>query len=196
MSMRVHNLNLPVDDDCVEVLEIGDTVYLTGIVCTARDMAHLRIKRLLDDGIRLPIDWKGGAVIHAGPMMVKKEDKWNLSAIGPTTSIRMEPYAAMIGNLGVKLIVGKGGMADASLQQFSRHKQAYLQAPCGCAALLATGVTEVLDVHWLENGMPEAMWVLRVKRFGPFIVTMDSHGHSRYDELRESAGQIVATLQS
>lgn len=194
--MRVHNLNLPINDDCVETLKIGDTVYLTGVVCTARDMAHLKIKHLLEEGKPLPVDWRGGAVIHAGPVVIKNENKWKLSVIGPTTSIRMEPYAAMVGDLGVKLIVGKGGMAGASLQQFSQHKQAYLQAPPGCAVLLASGVTEVLDAFWLENGMPEAMWVLKVKQFGPFIVTMDSQGHSRYDELRESADHIIATMQS
>ena len=194
--MRVHNLNLPIDDDCVEDLEVGDTVYLTGVVCTARDMAHLKIKRLLDEKKLPPIDWKGGAVIHAGPVVIKNDHQWKLSVIGPTTSIRMEPYAAMVGNLGVKLLVGKGGMAAASLQQFSQHKQAYLQAPCGCAALLSSGVQEVLDVIWLESGMPEAMWILKVEHFGPFIVTMDSHGHSRYDELRASAEHIIDAMQN
>lgn len=194
--MRLHKLNLPTNDDCVEALKVGDTVYLTGVVCTARDMAHLKIKRLLEEKKPLPVDWKGGAVIHAGPVVIKNQDKWKLSVIGPTTSIRMEPYAAMVGDLGVKLIVGKGGMGGASLEQFSVHKQAYLQAPPGCAVLLASGVTEVLGAFWLENGMPEAIWVLKVKQFGPFIVTMDCYGHSRYGELRESAERIITTMQN
>lgn len=194
--MLVHDLSLPINDDCVQTLKIGDTVYLTGIVCTARDTAHLRIKQLLDEGDVLPIDWRGSALIHAGPIAMKNENGWDLAVIGPTTSIRMEPYAEMIGNLGVKLIVGKGGMAASSLQHFSLHKQAYLQAPCGCAALLATGVKEVLNAIWLEDGMPEAMWVLRVEHFGPFIVMMDCRGHSRYDELRQSAERIITNMKN
>ena len=79
--MRVPNLNLPINDDCVETLEVGDTVYLTGVVCTARDMAHLKIKRLLEEGKPLPVDWHGSAVIHAGPVVIKNENKWKLSVL-------------------------------------------------------------------------------------------------------------------
>jgi tartrate/fumarate subfamily iron-sulfur-dependent hydro-lyase beta chain len=192
--MRVHDLTLPISDERVEDLEIGDTVYLNGVVCTARDMAHLKIKRLLEEGKPLPVDCKGGAVIHAGPVVIKEDGKWRLSVIGPTTSIRMEPYAAMVGELGVKILVGKGGMAAASAQAFARHKQVYLQAPPGCAVLLADGVKDVLDVFGLESGMPEAMWVLKVEKFGPLVVTMDARGRSRYDELRGSADQIIAEM--
>lgn len=192
--MAIHNLNLPVNDAQVEHLQIGDTVYLTGTVYTARDMAHLEIKKLLAAGKPLPVEMAGRAIFHAGPVVRKQSDGWELVVIGPTTSIRMEPHARMIGELGVKLIIGKGGLAKDSREMFAKHKQAYLQAAPGCAVQLAAGVKKVLNVYWLENGMPEAMWELAVEKFGPFIVTMDSKGGSRYDDVRAVATDRIKEL--
>lgn len=192
--MAVHSLTLPVDDAQVEKLQIGDTVYLTGMVYTARDMAHLEIRKLVDKGAPLPVDLKGGAIFHAGPVMRKKGDGWEMVVIGPTTSIRMEPHARMVGELGVKLIIGKGGLAKDSREMFAKHKQAYLQAAPGCAVQLAAGVKKVPNVYWFENGMPEAMWALEVEKFGPFIVTMDTKGQSRYDDLRAFAATKIKEI--
>ena len=90
-------------------LDVGDVVYLSGTIFTARDMAHLKIQGLLDRGAPLPKDFNGSAVFHAGPVCLKNEDgSWRLNVIGPTTSIRMEPYADMVGRLGVKAVLGKG----------------------------------------------------------------------------------------
>ena len=192
--MSVHELTLPVADETVDALAVGDTVYLTGIVRTARDMAHLQIKKLLEEGKPLPEELKGSAIFHAGPVALKEGDGWRLNVIGPTTSIRMEPHADMVGKLGIKLIIGKGGMAAGSQEAFTKYKQAYLQAAPGCAVQIASGVKAIKNVHWLENGMPEAMWVLDVQRFGPFVVTMDAHGNSRYDEIKASAIKIIADM--
>jgi fumarate hydratase subunit beta/L(+)-tartrate dehydratase beta subunit len=168
-------------------MNIGDTVYLTGTVYTARDMAHLEIKKLLENGQELPVELSGRAIFHAGPVVRKREDGWEMIVVGPTTSIRMEPHAKMVGELDVKLIIGKGGLSKDSKEAFQKYKQVYLQAAPGCAVQLAAGVTAVPNVYWLENGMPEAMWELAVENFGPFIVTMDSKGNSRYDEIKAAA---------
>jgi fumarate hydratase subunit beta/L(+)-tartrate dehydratase beta subunit len=192
--MAEYNFTLPVNTEQVEQLQIGDTVYLTGTVYTARDMAHLEIKKLLAQGAALPVEFAGRAIFHAGPVVRKNGDEWELVVVGPTTSIRMEPYAQMTGELGVKLIIGKGGLAKDSKEMFKRHKQAYLQAAPGCAVQLATGVKKIKTAYWLENGMPEAMWVLEVERFGPFVVTMDAKGNSRYDEVKENAFQRIKEL--
>lgn len=192
--MSVHELTLPVADETVDALAVGDTVYLTGIVRTARDMAHLQIRKLLEEGKPLPEELKGSAIFHAGPVALKEGDGWRLNVIGPTTSIRMEPHADMVGKLGIKLIIGKGGMAASSQEAFKKYKQAYLQAAPGCAVQIASGVKAIKNVHWLENGMPEAMWVLDVQRFGPFVVTMDAHGNSRYDEIKASANKAIADM--
>ena len=193
--MKTHELTLPVDNAQIEKLDIGDTVYLSGIVCTARDMGHLEMKQLIEQKKPLPIDLHGMAIFHAGPVCVKDDSgKWTLRVIGPTTSIRMEPHADWVGkDLGAKLIIGKGGMAQGSLDAFKQYKQAYLQAVPGCAVLLSEGVKSVKDVFWLENGMPEAMWVLNVEHFGPFIVTMDCKGNSRYEDVKSKARKVLET---
>jgi len=193
--MAEYTINLPATDADVEKLEVGDTVYLNGVVCTARDMAHLQMRELVEKGEALPEKIAGGAIFHAGPVMKKDEnDQWKLRVIGPTTSIRMEPHADFMGQMGVKLIIGKGGMGQDSLKAFQNYKQAYLQAAPGCAVVLAAGIKDVKAVHWFENGMPEAMWVLQAEKFGPFVVTMDCKGNSRYDEVKSNARGIASEI--
>ena len=174
--MAEYTLNLPATDEDVEKLNIGDTVYINGTVCTARDMAHLQMRELIENGKELPEKIAGGAIFHAGPVMKKDEnDQWKLR---------------------VKLIIGKGGMGDDSLAAFQKYKQAYLQAAPGCAVVLAAGIKDVKNVHWYENGMPEAMWVLEADKFGPFVVTMDSKGNSRYNDVKAKAREIAEDILS
>lgn len=195
--MAEYTINLPATDEDVEKLNIGDTVYINGTVCTARDMAHLQMRELVENGKELPENIAGGAIFHAGPVMKKDEnDQWKLRVIGPTTSIRMEPHADFMGRMGVKLIIGKGGMGEDSLAAFKKYKQAYLQAAPGCAVVLATGIKDVKNVHWYENGMPEAMWVLEADKFGPFVVTMDCKGNSRYNDVKVKAREIAEDILS
>lgn len=195
--MAEHIINLPATDADVKKLEVGDTVYINGIVCTARDMAHLQMRELVENGKELPEKIAGGAIFHAGPVMKKDEqDQWKLRVIGPTTSIRMEPHADFMGQMGVKLIIGKGGMGADSLKAFQKYKQAYLQAAPGCAVVLAAGIKDVKNVHWFENGMPEAMWVLEAEKFGPFVVTMDCKGNSRYDNVKGKARKIAEDIMA
>lgn len=195
--MAEYTINLPATDEDVEKLNIGDTVYINGTVCTARDMAHLQMRELVENGKELPENIAGGAIFHAGPVMKKDEnDQWKLRVIGPTTSIRMEPHADFMGRMGVKLIIGKGGMGEDSLAAFKKYKQAYLQAAPGCAVVLAAGIKDVKNVHWYENGMPEAMWVLEADKFGPFVVTMDCKGNSRYNDVKVKAREIAENILS
>lgn len=194
--MAVYELTLPVDEKQVDKLQIGDTVYLTGLIYTARDMAHLEIKRLLDKADSLPADLNGKVIFHAGPVVRKVGGAWEMVVVGPTTSIRMEPYAQMVAELGVKLIIGKGGMTQDSLAMFKKYKQAYLQAAPGCAVQIAAAVKKVIGCTWPENGMPEAMWELDVEKMGPFIVTMDAHGNSRYEAVRETAVRKTRKIYS
>lgn len=195
--MAEYTINLPATDEDVEKLNIGDTVYINGTVCTARDMAHLQMRELVENGKELPENIAGGTIFHAGPVMKKDEnDQWKLRVIGPTTSIRMEPHADFMGRMGVKLIIGKGGMGEDSLAAFKKYKQAYLQAAPGCAVVLAAGIKDVKNVHWYENGMPEAMWVLEADKFGPFVVTMDCKGNSRYNDVKVKAREIAEDILS
>ena len=103
-------LTTPLSRDDVQSLEIGDIIYLNGVVFTSRDLAHQRIVEHLERGEELAEDLKGGAIFHAGPVVERRNGGWEVVAIGPTSSIRMEPFSEIIlGRLGVKAIIGKGG---------------------------------------------------------------------------------------
>ncbi len=181
-------LSVPLKEEEIRDLRVGDVVYLKGPVYTSRDMGHFTIKNFLEEKKELPVDFDGSAIFHAGPVVSKRDDgKYDLVVIGPTTSIRMEPYYKMMADLGVRAIIGKGGLAEDSLKQFEETGQVYLQAAPGCAVVLADGISHIEDVYWLELGVPEAMWVLQATKFGPLVVGMDSHGRSVYKELAEKA---------
>ncbi|MHC1760121.1 MAG: FumA C-terminus/TtdB family hydratase beta subunit [Negativicutes bacterium] len=192
--MASYELNAPLSDQDVEQLHVGDTVYITGAVFTSRDMGHMEIKKTLQSGGQLPVDFSGSVVFHAGPVLRKTEAGWEMVVVGPTTSFRMEPYAEMVGQLGVKAIIGKGGMREGSVKAYAKYKQVYLQAAPGCAVQLASAVQSVEGGYWLEKGMPEALWVLHVKKFGPFAVTMDSHGRSVYQDIKDEAIKIMQSF--
>lgn len=186
MSKKV--LTMPLSEEEMRGLEIGDVVYLTGHIFTSRDMGHLKIKGLLAEGKELPKDFSGAAIFHAGPVCLKNDDgSWRLNVIGPTTSIRMEPYADMVGKLGVRAVIGKGGMDQGTLDACEKYGYVYLQAAPGCAAKLAQGVKRVVSVDWFEMGMPEALWDLETEEFGPLVVAMDTRQHSIYKDLKEAA---------
>ena len=134
-------LTMPLKEEDVRELKIGDVVYLTGHIYTARDMGHLKIRELLDAGQPLPKDFTGAAIFHAGPVCLKNEDgSWRLNVIGPTTSIRMEPHADVVGKMGIKAVIGKGGMEKGTLDACEKYGYVYLQAAPGCAAKLDQGI--------------------------------------------------------
>ena len=186
--MKEANLTIPIPKEKVLNLDAGDVVYITGVVYTARDMAHLRLLKLLRDKKSLPEDFNGGVIFHAGPVVMKEEGKWKSWVIGPTTSTRMEPYAEMVGELGVRAIVGKGGMGEDTIRSLAKFGGVYLLAAPGCGVIHSGAVKKVLRVHWLEElGVPEAIWVLEVNKWGPLIVGMDSHGRSIFKDIAQKA---------
>jgi tartrate/fumarate subfamily iron-sulfur-dependent hydro-lyase beta chain len=181
-------LRTPLDRENVVELKIGDIVYLSGRVFTARDMAHIRIIEHIKEGKRLVENFYGAAVFHAGPVVRKENREWKIVVIGPTTSMRMEPFSeTLFGELGVKAVIGKGGMGGKTLQALAKYGGVYLLSPPGCAVIQAKSVQKVLSVHWLDLGVPEAIWVLDFKDWGPLVVAMDSHGKSIFSEVREKA---------
>ncbi len=188
-------VNLPVTDDVVSELKVGDVIYVSGVVVTARDAVH---RRFLVEGVPLPVDLRGLAILHAGPIMARLGDRWVCQSIGPTTSMRMEYYESeFIERTGVKVIIGKGGMGNRTAEACRRFKTVYVIFPGGCGALGAFAVEEVLGVEWLDLGIPEALWLLRVKEFGPLIVAIDLQGSNLTDEVTNTAKSRVATqLQS
>ncbi len=193
--MATYHLSTPLKEEDMRKLDVGDVVYISGTIFTARDMAHLKIRGLLEQGQPLPKDFNGAAVFHAGPVCLKNDDgSWRLNVIGPTTSIRMEPYADMVGKLGVKAVLGKGGMAEDTVEACKKYGYVYFQAAPGCAAKLAQGVERIVDVSWFEMGMPEAVWHLEAKDFGPLVVGMDTKGRSIYADLKKAAMKKIDAL--
>ncbi|WP_457619425.1 FumA C-terminus/TtdB family hydratase beta subunit [Methanopyrus sp.] len=177
--MAEHHLEVPIKkEERLTELEVGDVVYLSGTVITARDKAH---QRIFEEGEKPPVDLEGAAVFHAGPVVRRVDDGYELVVIGPTTSTRMAKYLEGIVNAGVKVIIGKGGVGPDA-PEVMKDRAVYLTAPGGCAALLAERVEGIREVHWLDLGVPEAMWVLEVKEFGPLIVTVDAHGNELVGE--------------
>ena len=174
---KLIKINVPVEEDLTK-LKAGDVISLTGTIFTARDQAH---KRLLEEGA--PDDIENTALFHAGPIITKDDDEnYNMVAIGPTTSMRMNPYQADVIAMGPKIIIGKGGMDDTVREALKEHGAIYVVATGGCAALYVDAIEEMEGFSWLDLGMPEAMWKLKVKDFGPLIVAMDSKGNSLYDD--------------
>jgi tartrate/fumarate subfamily iron-sulfur-dependent hydro-lyase beta chain len=173
-------LTTPITEDDVRSLTAGDVIYLTGTMFTARDEAH---KEMLERGA--PFDVEGLALYHCGPVAQKQDGEWMVLAAGPTTSARMELFEAdFLRRFRVRVIVGKGGMGDKTLAALSEVGAVYTHFTGGAGALAARAVKRVPDVHWLEElGMPEAIWVMEVERFGPLVVAMDAHGGSLYRDL-------------
>lgn len=172
-------LTTPISTEDIESLTAGDIVYLNGHMITCRDMGH---RRLIELGIPLPVDLQGMAILHAGPIVVKDGEGWQMISIGPTTSMRMEGYEKeFIKQTGVKLIIGKGGMGPETMEGCRDHKAVHAIFPGGCAVLAATQVEEIERVEWLDLGMPEALWVSRVKEFGPLIISIDTKGNNLID---------------
>lgn len=179
-------LTTPVRAEDIEDLRIGDVIYLTGTLVTARDDAHMR---LVKQGRKLPVDLDGLAIFHAGPIMVPCPPEehsgsgYKVVSIGPTTSMRMEKFEReFIAETGVKVIVGKGGMGAGTVEGCRTHKALHCVFPGGCAVLASSKVEEVTALYWPELGMPEAMWVMRVREFGPLIVSIDTKGGNLFEE--------------
>jgi L(+)-tartrate dehydratase beta subunit len=173
-------LTTPIKNEDIEGLRAGDIVYLDGYLITCRDMPH---RRLVELGRKLPVDLQGLAIFHAGPIVAKDGEGWKMISIGPTTSMRMEKHEKeFIKETGVKLIIGKGGMGPNTEEGCKTYKALHAVFPGGCAVLAASEVEEIERVEWLELGMPEAMWVCRVKQFGPLIISIDTEGNNLFEE--------------
>ena len=176
-----YHLSLPVSDPEISKLHVGDVLYVTGTVFTARDEAHHKLLKL--GRAKVPLDLSQMALYHCGPLMKQTNDSWEVISAGPTTSSRMELFEdRFLDQFGVKLIIGKGGMGKKTLQALKKTKAVYTAFTGGAGALAADAVDRFIDVLWLEElGMPEAVWVFSVKEFGPLIVAMDANEQSLYN---------------
>ena len=176
-----YELNLPIQENDVKKLKIGDIVFLSGILITARDQVHKRIVDLARANEKLPEAFnqlKGSAIYHCGPIISEADGKYKIISGGPTTSQRMDSLEnEVVKILNIKLIIGKGGMKNLDTKG---NKVAYLSYTGGCGAIINQKIEEITHVEWKDLGICEAAWFLKVKNFGPLIVAQDTEGKSLY----------------
>lgn len=191
MTPSRRELRTPLGEQDVRELAIGEAVVLTGTLFTARDAVH----RFLFEGGELACDLRNAVVYHCGPVVVRDGERWDVTAAGPTTSAREEPYMPeLIRRFGLRAVIGKGGMGEATLAAMAEVGCIYCHAVGGAAQVLAASIEEVETVHGYERfGAPEAVWQLRVRQF-PAVVTMDTHRRSLHQQVRESSADALRTL--
>jgi fumarate hydratase subunit beta len=177
-------LKTPLSESDVRSLKAGEIVYLDGVVYTGRDEVHIHALEHLETGKEIPVDFKGAALFHCGPIMRKVGDEWEVVAAGPTTSSRMNSLEPeFIEKFKPGAIIGKGGMSQPTIDAMEEHGCVYLAITGGAAVLAARGIRSVSGVEWYELGMPEAIWILNAENFGPLTVGIDSHGKSLYSDV-------------
>jgi fumarate hydratase class I len=182
-------LRTPLTEEQVRALKVGDIVLVSGRMNTGRDAVHAHLMK--HDP---PVDLKGSVLYHCGPVVVKEGSGWKVTAAGPTTSIREEPYQAdIIRRYGVRAVIGKGGMGAKTLGALKDAGAVYLNAIGGAAQFYARAIDRVSGVSLLEFGTPEAMWHLDVTDF-PAIVTMDAHGNSLHKDIEQESAKELAAM--
>ncbi len=187
-------LKVPISEEEIRKLKVGDEVMLSGIIVTARDQAHKLMIEEKPDFIRPYL--KESVIYHCGPIVRKNPDgTWSFVSAGPTTSIREEPYQAdVICEYNVRGVIGKGGMREKTLEGMKKCGAVYFHAIGGAGALIASSVKRVVDVFKLEEfGTPEAFWVIEVEDL-PLVVTMDSHGNSLHEKILKESGDNAKHL--
>jgi fumarate hydratase subunit beta len=203
----MRTLNMPLSDEAVRDLKVGDPVLLNGIMVTGRDAAHKWMVDTFIKNTRQPVGddlevyaalkplLAGSVIYHCGPVVAGLDTKqYKFVAAGPTTSIREEPYQGMVmKHFNLKGVIGKGGMGPKTLAACQEVPGVYLHAIGGAASLIAQSVTRVIGVYKLEFGVPEAMWVTEIKDF-PVVVTMDSHGGSLHATVEAHSRAVLKEL--
>jgi fumarate hydratase class I len=186
---REVSLRAPISEEQIRSLKVGDVVLISGPVFTGRDAVHAHVMK--HDP---PVDLRGGVLYHCGPVVARDGNTWRVTAAGPTTSIREEPYQAeIVKRYGVRIVMGKGGMGARTLAGLKESGAVYLNAVGGAAQFYARCIERVTGVSLMEFGTPEAMWHLEVRDF-PAIVTMDAHGNSLHKDVEETSGRALAGL--
>jgi len=206
----MREITIPISDDVLRSLHVGEPVELSGVMLTGRDAVHKWMSETFIKKTREPHGddlqvyeeiskyLYQGVLYHCGPVVSGIDTgQYKFVAAGPTTSTREEPYQAdVMKHFNIKGVIGKGGMGAKTLQGCVDTPGVYFHAVGGAAAFLALTVQRVLGVYKLEEfGVPEAMWVIEVKNF-PVVVTMDAHGQSKHSLLDESSGKVLDDLLS
>ena len=188
--MAHHDLSMPITEAQARALRVNDTVTLQRTLYGIRDATQIH---LFDRGRTTSFDLQGHAVIHTAPNVKKvpvdvaHPAGYAAVCVGTTTSDRMERFTRpLMQQMGVRLVIGKGGLRDESLAAFAHYGGAYLAIVGGTAALETTWIEQIEAVDLIDLN-PESLWRFRIKDFGPLLVAMDSHGGSLFDVVRDDA---------
>jgi len=179
--MAEYKLKTPLSNEDVSKLKSGDIVYLSGTMYTARDAAHKRLVDLILSGEELPFDVNGTVIYYVGPTPPKPGDP--IGSAGPTTSYRMDPYAPILIEHGLKGMIGKGKRNEAVKEACKKYKAVYFGATGGAAALIAKAIKKAEVIAYPELG-PEAVRRIEVEDF-PVVVVNDTYGNDLYEEGRK-----------
>ena len=203
----MREITIPISDETIRSLKVGEPVLLSGVMMTGRDTVHKWMIETFVKKIREPQGddlevyqaikplLNGGIIYHCGPVVSGLDTKdYKFVAAGPTTSSREEPYQAdVMKHFNAKGVIGKGGMGPKTLAGCQDVPFVYFHAIGGAASYIAQSVKKVLGVYKLDFGVPEAMWVIEVKDF-PVVVTMDSHGGSQHAVIDASSKKVLDEL--
>jgi fumarate hydratase subunit beta len=203
----MREIKIPIDDETIRSLKVGDPVALTGVILTGRDAVHKWMIETFIKKTRPPQDddlevyqaikplLDGGVIYHCGPVVSGLDTgEYRFVAAGPTTSIREEPYQGdVMRHFNMKGVIGKGGMGAKTLAACQEVPGVYFHAVGGAATLIAESVMEVKTVHKMVFGVPEAIWVLQVEKF-PVVVTMDAHCGSIHADIDAKSKAVLAEL--
>ena len=203
----MRKITIPINDEIIRSLEVGEPVELSGIMVTGRDVVHKWLIETFTKKTRQPQGedlqvyealkpiLAGGVIYHCGPVVSGLDTRqYKFVAAGPTTSIREEPYQAeVMQHFNLKGVIGKGGMGAKTLKGCQEVPGVYFHAIGGAATFIAQSVVRVLGVHKLDFGVPEAIWVIEVKDF-PAVVTMDAHGRSLHETVEKDSARMLAEL--
>ena len=201
------SIQIPISDEVIRGLKVGESVLLSGIMITGRDAVHKWLEDTFIHPVRQPTAddqavydairpiLKGGLIYHCGPVVGGLDTKqYRFVAAGPTTSIREEPYQGdVMRHFNMRGVIGKGGMGLKTLQACQEVPAVYFHAIGGAASLIAETVKRVLGVYKLDFGVPEAIWVIEVQDF-PAVVTMDANGNSLHETVRQNSRAVLENL--
>jgi len=184
-NIREVNLTLPLDTADIESLSLGDAVFLNGLIFTGREGVY---RQIFDNQIEPPLDIRtlGGATFHCSPAICETGPGiYNVPSVTATASFRFAKYMPeFLRRYGIRIVIGKGGMSpDIYKRAFKPNGTIYLTTVgYGLGAIYGRGILGVKDVVWKDElGLAQAMWILEVKNFGPFLVECDARGESLFE---------------
>ena len=168
----------PLTNDMIQALHIGDKIFISGTIYTARDAAHQRLIELVKEGKELPFNLSGQIIYYVGPTPPKPGDP--IGSAGPTTSYRMDTYTPTLLKLGLKGMIGKGARSREVINSIKKYKAIYFAATGGAGALISKAIKKAKIVAYEDLG-PEAIREIEVENF-PVIVAHDVHGNDLYTD--------------